>query len=128
MSLKVCLISTGRLLKIFIPEKYTPFWNADRFAVGKCRSFCYLVGILWTVAFIINSSLFLTTNIIKEYMYCDGSGRMFNILSNFWHEVLLLIFIIIFLWILNIALLLFDIPQNIILYDNIECAKEKKSI
>jgi len=36
-SLAKFLISWGRLLKIFIAEYYTPFWNFVRWAVDGCK-------------------------------------------------------------------------------------------
>jgi hypothetical protein len=46
--------------------KYAPFWHTVRFITGKCISQLDLVLKVCTSEFILNKSLFLTTNIIKK--------------------------------------------------------------
>jgi len=41
------LILRGRLLKMLIAEKYTPFWNFVTLAVGECKLVLNLMWILW---------------------------------------------------------------------------------
>jgi hypothetical protein len=53
-SLAESLISWGRLLKVFIAEQYTPFWNFDRWAVGGCKLVVDFVCIMWIYLYKIN--------------------------------------------------------------------------
>ena len=48
-----------------------------------------------TSELIVNSSILLTTNNSNDIMYCECNGRIFNLLNNSRHEILLSTFIII---------------------------------
>ena len=49
------------------PECATPFWTSVKPVDNKCKLSLYLVCILWTCEFNLNSFLFVTT---KSSMYC----------------------------------------------------------
>jgi len=60
---------SGKLLKILIPQYYTPFCAFDRFIVGGCKSKPCLVLILCIAEFDLKASLFFTANVDNENMY-----------------------------------------------------------
>ena len=60
---------SGKLLKILIPEYYTPFCAFVRFVKCRCKSKPCLVLILCTAEFNLKASLFLTSNVDNENMH-----------------------------------------------------------
>jgi len=98
----------GKIIIDFNTREIHSFLNTERLAIGRCRSFCDLVGKLWISALFTKSSLLVDTKVIREYIYWDLRGRMPNCLKRLRHEVLLLMFIIILIilfCILNIILM-----------------------
>ena len=76
-----------------------------KFAVAVRKSELNVVLILWIAEFDSYGCLFLATNIKRENIYCDFSGRIFRFVNNWQQESLFLAFIIILFmlsWILKL--------------------------
>ena len=79
---------------------------------------------LWISWFVVNKSLFFTTNGSTESIYSDFRGRISNLLNNCLQESFPLDFVmirIIRFCILNIWVLCGEFPQKIIPYVIMEC-------
>ena len=77
-----------RWLKTFIPEKYAPLLNFDKFNIGRCRLFLYLVLYLRISLFVFYRCLLFTIYNINEYIYCEYIGSIFISLKSSQHESL----------------------------------------
>jgi hypothetical protein len=44
--------------------------------MGKCRFKLFLVTVAYILEFSTKNSIILTTNITKEYIYCEGNDNM----------------------------------------------------
>jgi hypothetical protein len=69
-----CFILPGRLYK----QYYEPFWNTVRLDEGGCKFELFLVTVVWISEFSANSTILLTTNITREYIYWEVSVSIFN--------------------------------------------------
>jgi len=77
-----------RLIKNLNTWNVNSHFRISKFTEGKWRLELCLVFILWISGFIKNWSLLLTTNISREHMYCELSGKIFSFLNKILQESL----------------------------------------
>lgn len=113
----------GNLLKMFVPEFWTPFCTRVSDFKSLCRLFFDLVLILCTELLVGNRDSLFATNFIKEYIYCEAVVRIPSSLNRFLHDVLEFtpqMSLITRFCTLKTFAWFDELPQNMIPYDIIE--------
>ena len=111
------LILSGRWLKTLTHEQCTPFCTIVRFVLMRWKLWLYRVFILCISELDKNNPLFLITNTSSEYIYCEGTVRIWRVLNSCRQESrlsLLVIILIILFCILKTLALRRELLQKII--------------